>query len=77
MLLKFLQKRIAPRIEDVLSEGQAEFRHGRSTAEQITNARLLNGNTRDASGTIYHNFTDFRKAFDRVWHSMALERQSC
>ena len=67
--LKILQRRRAIRIEEVLSESQAGFRHVRSTAGQIPNVRLLNEKTRDAGGTtIYHNFINFRKAFDGVWH---------
>ena len=36
VMLKVIQKRITPRIEEVLSESQAGFRRGRSTVQQIT-----------------------------------------
>lgn len=69
VLLKIIQKRITPRIEEVLSDSQAGFRRGRSTVEQITTLRLLNEKARDTGKMIFHNFIDFRKAFDRVWHA--------
>ena len=68
VLLKIFQKRISPRIEEVLSESQAGFRRGRSTVEQITTVRILNDKARDAGSLIFHNFIDFCKAFDKVWH---------
>ena len=36
--------------------------------QQITTLRLLNEKARDMGKLIFHNFIDFRKAFDRVWH---------
>ena len=67
-MLKIIQKRITPRIEEVVSESQAGFRRGRSTTQQITTLRILNEKARDIGGMVFHNFIDFRKAFDRVWH---------
>ena len=68
ILLRIIQNRIKPRIEEVLSEEQAGFRKGRSTVEQISNLRIICEKYRNANRTIYHNFIDFKKAFDRVWH---------
>ena len=68
VLLKVIQKRIVPRIEEILSESQAGFRKDRSTVEQVTNLRLVAEKYRDHQKLIFHNFVDFRKAFDRVWH---------
>ena len=68
VLQKIIQKRISPRIEEVLSESQAGFRRGRSTIEQITTVRILNKKARDAGSLIFHNLIVFCKAFDRVWH---------
>ncbi len=67
-MLKIIQKRITPRVEEVLSESQAGFRKGRSTVEQITTVRILNEKARNMGSLIFHNFIDFRKVFDRVWH---------
>ena len=47
---------------------QAGFRRGRSTTQQISTLRILNEKARDTGNMIFHNFIDFRKAFDRVWH---------
>ena len=69
VLLKIIQKRITPRIEEVLSESQIGFKKGRSTTEQITTVRiLLNEKARDTGNLIFHNFINLLKAFDRVWH---------
>ena len=68
VMLKILQKRVPPRIEEILSESQVGFRPGRSTTEQITNVRLLIEKAKNTGRILYQNFIDFRKAFDRVWH---------
>ena len=44
------------------------FRAGRSTAEQIFNPRILCEKYRQHQKDLYHVFTDYKKAFDRVWH---------
>ena len=68
VLLRILQKRIEPRIEAILKEEQAGFRKNRSTVEQIGNLRMLCEKYRNHQKYIFHNFIDFKKAFDRVWH---------
>ena len=68
VLLKIIQRRIQPRIEEVLNESQAGFRRDRSTTEQITNITNIIEKIRDSRGYVFHNFIDFKKAFDRVWH---------
>ena len=52
----------------MLSEMQAGFRKDHSTTEQITYLRLICEKTREQQRIICHNFIDFKKAFDRVWH---------
>lgn len=68
VLLKILLARLQPQVEQILSIEQAGFRAERSTAEQIFNLRMLIEKYRDRQKALYHNFIDFRKAFDRVWH---------
>ena len=68
VLLKIIQRRIQPRIGEVLDESQAGFRRDRSTTEQITNITNIIEKIRDSRGYVFHNFIDFKKAFDRVWH---------
>ena len=48
---------------------QAGFRAGRSTTEQIFNLRILCEKYLQHQKDLYHVFTDFKKAFDRVWHA--------
>ena len=54
--------------EEVLSEEHAGFKKGRSTTEQILNCRNLIEKHLESQKELYHNFIDFKKAFDRVWH---------
>ena len=68
VMLKIIQKRITPRIEEVLSESQAGFSRGRTTVQQITTLQILNEKARDIESLIFHNFIDFRKVLDLVWH---------
>ena len=68
VLFKIIQRCIQPKIEEVLNESQDGFRRDRSTTEQITNIRNITEKIRDSQGYVFHNFIDFEKAFDRVWH---------
>jgi len=54
--------------EELLAEEQAGFRAGRSTVEQIFNCRIIIEKHLEHQKDLYHNFIDFKKAFDRVWH---------
>ena len=54
--------------EQILKEEQAGFRSQRSTKEQIFNLRPLAEKHLEHKKGIYHNFIDFKKAFDHVWH---------
>jgi len=66
-MLKIILNRRS-KAEEVLSEEQAGFRAGRSTVEQIFNCRLIIEKHLQHQRDLYHNFIDFKKAFDRVWH---------
>ena len=50
------------------AEEQAGFRPGRSTVEQIFNFRIMMEKHLQYKKELFHNFIDFKKAFDRVWH---------
>lgn len=67
VLLRVICDRMKVKVDSILSEEQAGFRQGRSTAEQITNIRILGEKYRDHQMELHHNFIDFKKAFDRVW----------
>ena len=45
------------------------IRAGRSTTEQIFNLRILCEKYLQHQQDLYHVFTDFKRAFDRVWHA--------
>ena len=52
----------------IIAEEQKGFRAGRSTTEQIFNLRTICTKYLQHQQNLYHVFTDFKKAFDRVWH---------
>ena len=60
--------RLKTKAEELLSEEQAGFRAGRSTVEQIFNCRIIIEKYLQHQRDLFHNFIDFKKAFDRVWH---------
>ena len=66
--LSFLN-RLKPQAEEITAEEQAGFRAGRSTTEQIFKRRILCEKYLQHQQNLYHVFIDFKKAFDRVWHS--------
>ena len=68
VMLKIILGRLKPISEELLAEEQAGFRPGRSTIEQIFNCRLLIEKHLQHKRELHHNFIDFKKAFDRVWH---------
>lgn len=68
VMLRIILNRLRNRAEEILSEEQAGFRPKRSTTEQIFNLRLLIEKHLQHQHDLYHNFIDFKKAFDRVWH---------
>jgi sorting nexin-29 len=60
--------RLKAQAESLLAEEQAGFRTGRSTTEQILNLRIISEKFMAHNRELHHNFIDFTKAFDRVWH---------
>ena len=57
-----------PTITKELDDAQAGFQEGRSITEQICSLRILSEKSLEHQQPLYHNFIDFKKAFDRVWH---------
>ena len=68
-MLKIPLNRLKPQAEEIIKEEQAGFRAGRSTTEQIFDLRILCEKYLQRQQSLYHVFVDFKKAFDRVWHS--------
>ena len=57
-----------PQAEEILAEEQPGFRKNRNTLEHILNSRILTEKHIEHDLKLYHNFIDYKKAFDRVWH---------
>ena len=53
----------------IITETQAGFRAGRSTAERTFNLRILCEKHLQHHQDFYFVLIDFKKAFDRVWHA--------
>ena len=68
-MLKIILNKLKLQAEKIIAEEQAGFRAGRSTTEQIFNLRILCEKYPQRQQDLYHVFTDFKKAFDRVWHA--------
>ena len=68
ILLRIILKRIRVKTETESADGQAEFRQGRGTRDQITNLRILMHKAREHQQPLYMCFMDFKKAFDSISH---------
>ena len=63
-----LQARIQQYVNHELPEGQAGFRKGRGTRDQIANIRWITEKAREFQKNIYFCFINYAKAFDCVDH---------
>ena len=77
IMLRIILNRLNPIAENILAEEQAGLRKKRNTTEDLRNISeyidILNCSTMaekyiEHIRKLYHNFVDFKKAFDRVWH---------
>ena len=62
-----LQKRIQQKTEEILSQAQAGFRPGRSTADQLFSLIKIGVKYLEKNKDVYCCYVDFEKSFDRVW----------
>ena len=69
VMLKIILNRLKPQAEKIIAEEKAGFRAGRCTTEQIFNLWILRERYLQHQQDLYHVFTDFKKAFDRVLHA--------
>ena len=67
-MLKILQARLQPYVNCELPDGQAGFRRGRRTRDQIANIRWIFEKAREFQKNIDFCFIDYAKAFDCVDH---------
>ena len=69
-MLQVILNRLKAKAEELLEEDQADFRSGRSTADHIFNSRVvIEKHLQQYQSDLFHTFTDFKKAFDRVWYA--------
>ena len=68
-MLKILQTRLQQYVNYELPDGQAGFRKGRGTRDQIANICWIIEKTREFQKNISFSFTDYAKAFDCVDHN--------
>ena len=68
-MLKILQARFQQYVNHELPEGQAGFRKGRGTTEQIANIRWITKKAREFQKNIYFCLIDYDKAFNCVDHN--------
>ena len=68
-MLKILQARLQQYMNRELPDGQADFRKGRGTRDQIANIRWITEKAREFQKNIFFCFIDYAKAFDCVNHN--------
>ena len=67
-MVKILQARLQQYMNLELPDGQARFRKGRGTRDQIANIRWITEKARGFQKNVYFCFIDYAKAFDCVDH---------
>ena len=68
-MLKILHARLQQYMNSELPDGQAGFRKGRGTRDQIANIHWIIEKVREFQKNIYSCFIDYAKAFDCVDHN--------
>ena len=69
VMLKILQARLQQYVNHELPDGQAGFRKGRGTRDQMANICWILEKAREFQKNIYFCFIDYAKAFDCVDHN--------
>ena len=69
VMLKILQARLQQYVNRELSDGQAGFRKGRGTRDQIANILWIIEKARQCQKNIYFWFIDYANAFDCLDHN--------
>ena len=68
-MLKILQARLQQYVNRELPNGQADFRKGRGTRDQIANIRWIMEKAREFQKSTYFCFINYIRAFDCVDHN--------
>ena len=69
VMLKILQARLQQYVNQELPDGQARFRKGRGSRDQVFNIHWIIKKARDLQKSIYFCFIDYAKAFGCVDHN--------
>ena len=69
IMLKIFQARLQQYVNRELPDGQAGFRKGRGTRDQIANIHWIMEKAREFQKNIYFCFIDYAKAFDCTDHN--------
>ena len=69
VMLKIILNRLKMQAKKIIAKEQAGFRAEWRTTEQIFNLKILCDKYLQYQQDLYHVFIDFKKAFDRVWHT--------
>ena len=69
VMLKILQARLQQYVNHELPDGQAGFRKGRGTRDQIAKIHWIMEKAREFQKNTYFCFIDYAKAFDCVDHN--------
>ena len=76
VMFKILQARLQQYVNQEFPDGQAGFRKGRGTKDQIANTHWIMEKAREFQKNIYFCFIDYVKAFDCVDHKKTVENSS-
>ena len=68
IMLGVILNQLKAKAEELLAEEQAGFRAGWSTVEQVFKSQDIIEKYLQHQHDLFHNFIDFNKVFDRVWH---------
>ena len=69
IMLRVILNRFKTKAEELLAEEQAGFRPGRSTVAHIFSNRIMIEKHLQHQRDLFHNFTDCKKACDRIWRA--------
>ena len=69
IMLKILQARLQQYVNRELSDGQAGFRKGRGTRDQLANILWIIEKARECQKNIHFWFIDYASAFDCLDHN--------
>ena len=72
-MVKILQARLQQYMNCEIPDGQAGFRKGRGTKDQIANISWIIEKAREFQKNIYFSFIDYTKDFVCVGHSKLVE----